>query len=165
MSIIHEALRKVQANLQKQPQPVTKPASVAGAPPAVPAPVPVQVKRSPRILILLASGIIFAAAAYFIYTQYYSQIKIHVIVPAAHTAAQLLPQKTVVPVQHPVVDAPADALTVQGIMTNNGSTVALINGSIYEKGDEINGVKIIGITADAVTISRDGKEESIQIKH
>ena len=56
-------------------------------------------------------------------------------------------------------------LSIQGIMTNGGQTVALINGKIVEKGDSIEGLKIIDINADEITILQDGKEEKVQVHH
>ncbi len=55
-------------------------------------------------------------------------------------------------------------LNVQGTMTNNGSTVALINDKIYEVGEEINGMKISAITANTITVERNGRTETLPIK-
>ncbi len=55
-------------------------------------------------------------------------------------------------------------LDVQGVMADGNHNVALINGNIYEEGSIINGIKIIKINLNALTIERDGQQETIAVR-
>lgn len=54
---------------------------------------------------------------------------------------------------------------VQGIMTQNGTSVVLINDRIYEQGDAINNTTIVAITPESLVISEDGQERTILLRH
>ena len=60
---------------------------------------------------------------------------------------------------------PAEPLAINGVMASQGHNIALINGNIYQEGDEISGIKIVRIAVDAVTILRNGKEETVEVRH
>ena len=72
------------------------------------------------------------------------------------------------PVTTPSTTSPSttssSVLNVSGILSNDNHNVALINDTIYEEGSIINGIKIVKINLDAITIERDGKEETIIVK-
>ena len=177
MSIIHEALKKVQANLQNQPP--AAPEQITGQPPAEPAAEkqqaedkaaqPPQKTKTPFPLLITLVFISTAIAALWfivpptmrhispLLNHLRNTIKTYSIVPAAKKPDQP-PARIMIPSVPPVFN-------VQGVMTNNGSTVALINGKIYERGDELGGAKITGIAAEAITISRNGAEETIPVRH
>ncbi len=55
-------------------------------------------------------------------------------------------------------------LNIQGIMSNGTNNVALINGNVYEEGSIIEGVKIVKITMQALTIEHNGQEEVVPVK-
>ena len=63
----------------------------------------------------------------------------------------------------PAAPAPG-VITVEGVMADGNHNVALINNNIYEAGALVNGTKILQITANAVTIEHDGKQEIIEVK-
>lgn len=148
MSIIHEALKKVQAR---------------GTSAAIPA-VPAKPKGSPLVLmalLIIAATLAAAAYYYFIYNR-------PVVVPAATVIAAApaaAPATTPVPAIAQTEVPTSVILNVQGLMTNNGATVALINGKIYEQGSEINGIKILAIEGNSITVLRDGKEETIRVRN
>ena len=205
MSIIHEALKKVQANLQgqTQQQPVEHISAVAQpsaitlpvqAPETVPQPPlqapqqplqrPTQNKKPSHTLPVLAAMVILCGSLWFIYNQtirYLPQIlqllphgfkTITLFAPAKNIAPPLV-NKNIQPLAQLTIPAatttnnPAapTVLNIQGIMANNGTAVALINNKIYEQGAEINGVKILNIGVKAITVLKEGKEETIQIQH
>ena len=58
----------------------------------------------------------------------------------------------------------ATTVTVGGIMTNGNQKVALINNKVYAEGDEINGMKILKISFDEVTVTDHGEEKSFRVK-
>jgi hypothetical protein len=58
----------------------------------------------------------------------------------------------------------AVVLNVQGVMASNNHNVVLINGNVYEEGNVINGVKILIINLDNITIEYAGKQEMIAVK-
>ena len=49
-------------------------------------------------------------------------------------------------------------------MSNDTGNVALINDQIYQEGDSVDGVKIVKISLDSVTVINNGKEETISVK-
>jgi|GEM_PF-4333777 len=82
-------------------------------------------------------------------------------VPTQPSSAQEAPVSTL---SDPHLGPASAALNIQGIMTNNNHNVVLINNNIYDEGSIFDGIKILKINLDAITIERDGKEESIAIK-
>lgn len=173
MSIIHEALKKVQANLQgQQAQSTTPPPAQATENVSFSSVVDVEeakevpVKEKAKLLPMIAGGVILAALLWLI-------------------GPRLIPHPLPVPAPKPIdVSAPAtliappsatntsssptvtqNILDVQGVMSSNGKSVALINNKIYEEGSEIAGAKILTISANTITVLRDGHEESIAVKN
>lgn len=177
MSIIHDALKKVQTNLQEQeqsgpkrfeleplgggpltpPQPKVEPAprkiTASGT---APAPRPKSPKG--RLIFLFAA---LCAAAYITYTQYSPQIA--PLKRSIQSMARSVPAVTL-PAPSPTPVADPNVLKLEGVMNNNGAMLALINGKIYEEGSAINGAKIVRIGENTVTISRDGEEEVLQVR-
>ena len=60
--------------------------------------------------------------------------------------------------------SPSTTLNVQGIMASDSHNVVLINNKIYTEGEIVDGVKILAISMDALTIERDGNQEIISVK-
>ena len=136
---------------------------------------------------LAAMGTTIAVASWFFFpliSRHFPQLKILFNWSAAmtktssiardHKPSAPLAQIIIPPAAGPEATTTKNAATppprpaifnIQGIMTNNGSTVALINGKIYEQGDDIGGAKITNIGADTITISRNGTEETIPVRH
>jgi hypothetical protein len=57
-----------------------------------------------------------------------------------------------------------ETLNIHGVMSNGSSNVVLINDQVYQAGDEVDGVKIIKVDLDYITINNNGQEEKIQVK-
>lgn len=55
-------------------------------------------------------------------------------------------------------------IVIQGIMARDDKNVALINNEIYEVGQTIQGRKIISISADSIQVSHRGKIKTLQVK-
>ena len=59
-------------------------------------------------------------------------------------------------------DIPLPKLTVTGIIWNSKRPQAIINNTVVDIGDEIEGVKIIGIKKTAIDVSYQGRERTIE---
>lgn len=188
MSIIHDALKKVQASLQKaSSSPAAQQTPAQTSAPAVP-PVEqrtspdgppeekLEVLRKPRtgqllwifgILLVLCwltyrsslEGFDFGTVKKWVDAQ---QLRIKTMV-AGKKPAQ--PLAVVVPSPASSADSgkPSSVFNIQGVMTSGDKNVALINGKIYEEGNEIGGIKILSIEHNTIQISNNGKTETIQI--
>jgi hypothetical protein len=64
----------------------------------------------------------------------------------------------------PKINAPV-TLNIHGVMSNDTGNVALINDQIYQEGDTVDGVKIVKISLDSVTVINNGKKEIIPVKN
>ncbi|HEB28363.1 MAG TPA: hypothetical protein ENI05_11415 [Porticoccus sp.] len=55
-------------------------------------------------------------------------------------------------------------LRLESILFSESRKVAVINGKVVAEGDSIGRTKIIQISRDSVTVSRDGKSKKIELK-
>ena len=159
MSIIHEALKKVQNSLQDK---ISSPPRVGGAEPLTVAPAEGGAKSGPKsgwkVIVLVLSAVAVWTAGY-VYWQDASS-------PAPHpSVSKIEPPRPVhfnaAPL--PLLEPKADTLNIHGIMSDPNGNVVLIDNGIYAEGDEVQGVKIIKISFDGIVILKDGKEETIQV--
>ena len=56
-----------------------------------------------------------------------------------------------------------EPLRLEGIMNMGGKRVALINGSIYEEGQAVEGMTVIKVTETNVTVQANGIERVLKI--
>ena len=54
-------------------------------------------------------------------------------------------------------------ITVNGIMARGKQNLALIDGQVYEEGEEIDGVKLIKITPNSIVVLENGAERTIKV--
>ena len=54
-------------------------------------------------------------------------------------------------------------IILNGIMSQDGHHVALIDGQVYEEGENIDGTKIIKINASSIVVSENGVERTIKV--
>jgi|CXWL01.1.fsa_nt_gi hypothetical protein len=54
-------------------------------------------------------------------------------------------------------------IIINGTMTQGEKNLALIDGQIYEEGDEVDGVKLIKVTPKGVTILENGEERVVKV--
>ena len=177
MSIIHEALKKVQITLRKQTPETIEHVSTDGTisvvkkiPEAVPAP---AVKSSPRGLALIMAAALLVTAGY-LFRSHFKITDLQRNMPHFQIAKPRANRPS--PASRPSGPAPTTTpsgnhnagnnFNIQGVMTNNtGSPVALINNQIYEVGSAINGGKILSIEPETITVSTNGKVERILVHH
>lgn len=173
MSIIHDALKKVQENFTRKVAPAPDP---SGPPPEK------EPKKVSPLSILFAI-ILVLVCLYFGYNQLlknWDRIriafdlpnvklqkieipKITVSTPTDSKPKTLSENRTPVPMAK-IQTENQENLNIQGVLTQGNSTVVLINDKIYEEGDEINGIKIVSIDSVSVTILKNGKEENIRVR-
>ena len=181
MSIIHEALKKVQNSLQDK---ISSPPRVGGAEPLTVAPASTEGRSASdgksgpksgwKIIVLVLSAVAILTAGYM-YRQGASSAlppsvpKIGSPPPVQINAAPA-PVPASAPVPEPKTEAKpepkpehADTLNIHGIMSDPNGNVVLIDNGIYAEGDEVQGVKIIKISLDGIVILKDGKEETIRV--
>ncbi len=170
MSIIHEALKKVQNNLQDKTSP---PPRLGGAEPLTVAPAAGGTKGETKrggnivVLILLAAAVLTAGYLYWQGRPLPSVPKKDSL-PSRQGGINATPAP--VPPPEPKNETKpepkpehADTLNIHGIMSDPNGNVVLIDNGIYAEGDEVQGVKIVKISLDGIVILKDGKEETIRV--
>jgi hypothetical protein len=155
MSIINEALKKVQKNRQGQDTPpgsnptVSDRSGLASDNPlsspgmktlSSATALPKNLLLSNRVLILLPLIILIIILVNQI-------VKLFPLSPA--------PKKET---------APTEQIEVSGIMTMENKKMALINNEIYEIGDVVGGMTLMTITEDAVQMLKEGRLVSYKVK-
>ncbi len=183
MSIIHDALKKVQSKgPNTAPDAVPPKEDPAGTITTNPA-----TGRSPdttkvTLSILMATVLTIAVIVIFAVilklgfeTTQHPAIKARAItpVPTQTTAAPVPPPSiaqaanTALPAMplRPPAEPPApDRTRVEGVMDMGGKMVALINGNVYEEGQVVDGNIIAAITFESVTIMENGTKKILPIK-
>ncbi|MFH0754898.1 MAG: hypothetical protein V2A70_10065 [Candidatus Omnitrophota bacterium] len=183
MSIIHDALKKVQ---QTQP-----PCAGATKPAKQPQSSQKLIKQNDNINIPLLVAAICAVVAMIFAALPYAALRINLQKP--QPTRTILPQKKIVnqpatkdkisnaitlavapPVNLPATTpAPLTStadndnnvnIHLEGILDMGGKKAALINGEIFEEGQIINGKKILAITFNAMTLMDNGIEHKISLK-
>ena len=177
MSIIHDALRKVQENFQRKPSNTSSPTGPED-----------KEKKKFSVFNAFMALVILCVCLYFGYNQLLkhwdnirmafdlpniklNKIEIPKISITTSTSDTKTKTKTLSENRSPVAIAKIQAnntdenLNVQGILSQGGQTVVLINDKIYEEGDEIGKIKILSIESSGITILNNGKEEHIRVHH
>lgn len=159
MSIIHEALKKVQNSLQDK---ISSPPRLGGAEPLTVVPAEGEAKSGAKggwkTLVLVLSAVAVLTAGY-VYRQGRYEPPPPVQVNAA-PVPQPEPKTETKPEPKP---EHADTLNIHGIMSDPNGNVVLIDNGIYAEGDEVRGVKIMKISLDGIVVLKDGKEETIRV--
>ncbi|MDY7011703.1 MAG: hypothetical protein SVV80_13280 [Planctomycetota bacterium] len=65
--------------------------------------------------------------------------------------------------QKPHVPKASDQLTLSGILASDGKRYAIINNQMVAVGDNINGVKVVGIGKYHVVLEKDGKQFTLRM--
>ena len=182
MSIIHDALKKVQAQTPGQPavkQP--QPTGPSIQPQATPALTPDDTRRSLTILmaaVLTVAVIVILAVLFKVATDTtqhpgpmtpaVTPVQTPVQTPAQ--APTQAPTQAAVPKPQPPRKPAApltpayNGLRIEGIMDMNGKKIALINGNVYEEGQTVNSCLIEAITLESVTIIENGIKKVLPTK-
>ena len=188
MSIINDALKKVQANLKNNPSAISpvKPQPYEDAPkrtftstPSLTVKTQTEKPVSPQpqsselsffiltvLILIIGVGIYLSInppANMFQKTTPPQTIK-EVIVPSPVAVA--VPAPTVAPQQQATTNLPPQGdqpLVLSGIALGGPQNTALINGRMYKVGDTVQGKTIVNITADNVELTEDGKTITLTI--
>lgn len=179
MSIIHEALKKVQSDrlqnkeapavLKEPEQPVTP-----AAPPVRPAPIstperpqgpsPAVSKRSPVERFVWSALIVSLAGFTFFNLAELTEQTVSTTQSATPSLPSALQQAA-------STDLAAssrrqkDNLILSGITLMDGKKFALINNGIYEVGDEVEDAVVTRITDKSVIVSQKGKTRILKVTH
>jgi len=193
MSIIHDALKKVQQNLapkgdetQISPSTTTqnasaylyeKPAELEGLPP--------KKNKIKSLFVLSATIVITAASVLYIYQQFQNDIPkvknfarksfnklIHKEEPLAFATKapedlKALGTLTINPSASSTITKPSAPVTlnIHGVMSNGSNNLVLINDQVYQEGDEVDGAKIVKINLNSITVINNGVEQTIPVKN
>lgn len=164
MSIIHEALKKVQQSMSIPQAKSEEMVEVLTSPDK-------KIAQHPLSPFLVAMGLVILVAAglYFINMQKFAHLPLHWRGLTTKQVSLAKPAVAAIPaVKMPQVPnappPPLDPFNLQGVMADGSHSVALINDNIYEEGALVNDARIIKIGLDSVTIERNGKQETISVK-
>jgi len=188
MSIIHEALKKVQSNkaesktLKQEPKPDSS-VPVAKIAPLSPSQTESQTamsdasagKKPPTFMgITMWSFVIFALCSFTFYNLYqfiihttemavtkYSSASVHPF-PAQNSTAPATPIVVTAESPKPIKIKKGEIL-LSGIVMMDGKDFALINKEFYEVGETVEGAKITKITDDGIEILQRGKARTIKV--
>ncbi|MBF0489778.1 MAG: hypothetical protein HQL15_04065 [Candidatus Omnitrophica bacterium] len=179
MSIIHDALKKVQKSMQDNTSPATPLPSQEDVVEVLPSSSRTATRNPTSLWLLVVIALMMATLLggyYFLKNQKTNDqlpIKLPINlplkvaqkppIPNVQTAIPSVPSSTTPQTTSTPTETPT--FTIQGIMSNNNHNVALINNNIYEEGSVINGQKIVKIALDAITLQHaDGTEEILPTK-
>ena len=182
MSIIHDALKKVQQGLSPENQTASaylyeKPAEVETLPP--------MKNKIKSLLTLCCALAITLASVLYIYQQFQNDIPkvknfakksfyklINKEEPLAFKAKapdklKPLAQFTINPPASSKITKPPAPITlnIHGIMSNDTGNLVLINDQVYQEGDAVDGAKIVKINLDSITVNINGAEKTIFVKN
>jgi len=59
---------------------------------------------------------------------------------------------------------PFQDITIKGVLTQDDKNLVLINDGIYEIGETVAGIRIVGISINSVQVLKDGKTHSLKIE-
>jgi hypothetical protein len=163
MSIIHDALKKVQEKTAPQP-PFSSPLNPITSPNTDPTP-PRQTSRPtlPWLLLSIIISIPLAISAFFLLWPHLNATTKKTIPASALSSPVATPAPVAVPMTATAPDTQS-ALRIEGVMDmGDGKKVALINGNIYEKGQSIQGKTISRITLEEITVINNGVEQVLPV--
>ena len=189
MSIIHDALKKVQqTNNAGLPTPPTPSQETAPSPETAKA----QDKTSLPLLVAVICAVvamIFAALPQFTPKKTTApstpvaaapvspavptkQPVPEPAAPSTNTISKAVANAVAAPTQPPsapvqkIVDPndPLSSIQIEGVMDMGGKKAVLINGNVYEEGQTIHGRIISSITFDSLTVMENGQKRIFPIK-
>ena len=183
MSIIHEALKKVQSersentrtqnNIAPAPKRALADSNISSAELTAYTEI---TKNSWALNKRLWSLLLFILVAFIFYNLYKYNLRITKItianstMPSVQSLADkntnsLYPSATTAPVvRTPTPPQPKKGeLILSGIVEMDGKNFALINNEFYEKGETVEGAKITRITTDSINILQKNKQRTIKI--
>ncbi len=185
MSIIHDALKKVQEGLI----PKTEEAQQAGPSPTAPGASAYLYKKAADVkpknkiqsvffvtcTLLITSAITIASIEY-ICQQFQTSIPqvqnfaqksfLKLIHKKEPPAFKTMAPEDLKPLAQITTKSPAPVtLNIHGIMSNGTRNLVLINDQVYQEGDEVDGTKIVKINLNSITVDNNGIEQTILVKN
>lgn len=194
MSIINDALKKVQTDIEKKwPRSITTGYSKARRPnsrekaakissPSQDVTPPdyhpitktfsLTPKKRPHISLIIALVVTCGLALFSVIDQTALTFSPTPSISLPSLDMSQPPSPYEVTISAPVPSAPFDSLsqvipegiTIGGIVNMEDKNVALINDKIYEIGDTVDGMKIINITLDSVQMINKGETKTFMVK-
>jgi hypothetical protein len=193
MSIIHDALKKVQQELTPKTDEAQANSSTATqntSPYVDEKPAEVEILQKPSmqikiksVFILCCALMITLASAIYVYQQLQTNIPkvqsfakdsfekiIHRQMPFSFKKKtpdlKSLAQITVNPPSSSKIFKPRPiTLNIHGIMSNATGNLVLIDDQVYQEGDVVDGAKIIKINLDSITVDINGTEKTIPVNN
>ncbi len=176
MSIIHEALKKVQSNRSetKTLKDQAPPATAKSTPlPTGKATAPATPKPATLLGSSLWAAVIIILCGFTFYNLYELKTRknellaakvppvIEQALPAPITNAVVV--TPIVPPPPPPVKPKKGEILLSGIVLMDGKNFALINKEFYEVGEKVEGATITKITDDSIDILQKGKTRTIKV--
>ena len=159
MSIIYDALKKVQRNLDGQKKKAEAPAAVPPRPPVT------DERVSDLLKALIITSFLGSLLTFVMFHIFYPQEN-KAIAPAAspgkRSAADARPSPSLAapeakPQENQKTTRSASGFVLNGIVKMGQEYVALINNKIVREGDAIGGKKVLSINKDEVKIFDNGE--------
>lgn len=168
MSIIHDALKKLQNNKKADefpspPSPQFETGPVSAQPDVTPTPAS-QPKVPTRVLIAALTLLsLTVAVIFFFLIKLAAQTNVHPTLTAVQKSTA--PAETTAPAASKPANAAAaqEAIKLEGIIEMGGRKLALINGGVYEKGQTVGGHVIQEIDETGIKVSKDDQTHTIPI--
>ena len=172
MSIINDALKKVQTNININTKPTasaTLRESTTTISSSMPEAVPIRKKTlashqkkatgttswTPQNRIILAVVILLLVSA----------AALVVLLPKlTHTSAETNSLAKAAPSTPPPSLPSHPDRKINGVMTTGQKNVVLINDTVYEEGEEVDGIKILKIYHNNVVVSENGQEKVLKVR-
>lgn len=149
MSIISEALKKVENSSENRPQLLVS--SEPGK------------KGFNRLMVFLLAAIAVGIA--------FKSLTAHRVTKQGNSSVPETNQTALVPAPlqdekllQKVRNLSASSFQLSGIALMEGKSFAIINGDIFKEGDKVEGAKLIKITKDKVTLDREGNQIQLSLK-
>lgn len=165
MSIIHQALKKVQDKLSENSnqQPISAQQQINP-----------QQRQWLRLVILILLPILTGGSIWFMLRQVQPVLKDNPSIQLPKISLPIVTTNTSQPKKQPpaTVSSPNNTSTenpdstdllIQGIMMQGNSRIVLINNNIYQTGDLVNNMKILVINSDSIIVDNAGQQTTYKL--
>jgi hypothetical protein len=183
MSIIHDALKKVQRSTNQLEDPTPQPVLASSPPTEVSRPIFAVITTIISIAVVILLVILWGLAKETTHTSTPAALTTAqtmsvqaassppVQEPAFQTASPKVPSPkelgsalvSAIPVKAVEPEDPLSSVRVQAIMQKEGKTIALINDNVYEEGQTVFGKIIAKVTLDSVTFMDGGRQRTFPV--
>jgi hypothetical protein len=179
MSIIHEALKKVQQGLAPEIETLSQEGQQTTSQES-------PIKNKIKSIFILSCAIVITGASIFYIYQHFQNGDPKIKIFAKKTFYKLihkqeplavkvkapedlkpLAQFTIKPPAGSQITTPSAPITlnIHGIMANSTGNLVLINDQVYQEGDKVDGAKIVKINLDSITVINNGIKQTVLVKN